>query len=311
MRAPRPVAATRHLAVVAAMTLALHVISRTTGSGWLVVVVSGLLALLGLSAVLPALSLAGLDVDVRGPTDGTAGRPAGFTVTVGGRARGAKVRLAAPESGWARVDGPGTGPITAVPTRRGVVEHVDVEARSAAPFGLLWWRCRLRVPLARPLEVGPEPLAASSPAAAAAPAGDASDAVTARTGPELVRGLRDYVPGDPRRLVSWVASARHGRLMVKELDDPAVTSRLTIVVDLRGDDAAAEIAASRAAGLALAGLRDGAEVVLATAEPGGPRLGQVASAVEVSRRLARATSLGTPAVPEPGGRIQTVEAGRR
>ena len=112
MKVLRPVAATRQLAVVAGMTLALHVISRTTGSGWLVVVVSGLLALLGLSAALPALSLAGMRVEVRAPTDGTAGRPAAFTVTAGGRARSAKLRLMAPAGEWVRVDGPGTGPVS-------------------------------------------------------------------------------------------------------------------------------------------------------------------------------------------------------
>ena len=311
MRGLRPAAVTRHLAVVAAMTLALQVISRTTGSGWLVVVVSGLLALQGLAAGLPALALASIEVSVRAPRDAVAGRPVPLTVSVGGRARSVKMRLVTPAAGWVRLDGPGTGPVAAVPARRGLVGHVEVELRSAAPFGLIWWRRRLRVPLARPLEVGPDPLALSAHPPADAEPGPAATGLRAQPSPELVRGLRDYVPGDARRLVSWVATARHGRLMVKELENPAATPRLTVVVDLRGDEAAAEVAASRAAGLALAALGDGAEVVLATAEIGGPRLGGVTSAVQVSRRLARATADGPPAVPEPNGPIQVVRADRR
>ncbi|MEO5679588.1 MAG: hypothetical protein ABIS47_07965, partial [Acidimicrobiales bacterium] len=73
--------------------------------------------------------------------------------------------------------------------------------------------------------------------------------------------------------------------------------------------AEAEVVASRAAGLALSALRDGRVVVLATAEAGGPRLGRVVSAVQVGRRLARATADGPPAAP--GGRPLPVRADGR
>jgi len=159
--------------------------------------------------------------------------------------------------------------------------------------------------------VGPAPLDTSSVPLAAADAGGGAAALRAGSGPDLVRGVRDYVPGDPRRLVSWSATARHGRLMVKELEDDPVTPRLTVVVDLRGDPPAAEVAASRAAGLAMAALRDGAEVVLATAEASGPRLAVVSSAVQVGRRLARATADGPPATPGPGGPVHVVRAAER
>lgn len=288
------------------MTLAMHVISRTTGSGWLVVVVSGLLAVLGLSAVLPAFALTGIRVGVDGPSDGTAGRPVAFSVTVDRRARGSKLRLAAPASDWVRLDGPGAGPMTAVPASRGVVRHVEVEVRSAAPFGLVWWRSRLRIPLDRPLEVGPAPLDAASSWPAEAEAGPEAPAGAATSSPELVRGLREYVPGDPSRLVSWVATARHGQLMVRELEGATARSRLTLVVDLRGNAEAAEAAASRAAGLAVDALLQGSEVLLATAEAGGPQLGRVASALQVSRRLARATADGPPAAAPPGGPTKVV-----
>ena len=98
---------------------------------------------------------------------------------------------------------------------------------------------------------------------------------------------------------------------MRELEGATDRARLTLVVDLRGDDEAAEAAASRAAGLAVAALGEGSEVLLATAEAGGPRLGRVASALEVSRRLARATADGPPAAAPPGGSTTLVGTGGR
>jgi len=292
---PRPVAVTGPFAVVAAMTLAIHVISRTTGSGWLVAVVAALLAVLVLSAVLPALALVDIDIVVRAPTDATAGRPVTITLKARGRGRGVKLRLLGPASGWVRIDGPGSGALRAVAPRRGVLDHIELEVRSGAPFGLLWWRRRLQVPLEHPLAVGPDPQDAPAPYLAAELGPARPGARASHPSPELVRGLRDYVPGDPPRLVSWRATARHGRLMVKELEARAAAPAVVLVVDLRGDDNAAEEAASRAAGVAIAALRQGIEVTMGTMERDGPRLGGVASALEVSRRLARATGDGPPA----------------
>lgn len=304
MRGIRPAALTTPCSALGAVAVAMHVISRTTGSGWLVVVVSFLLGLLALSAVLPVVALAGMDVDVRGPADATVGRPVTTTVTVRGRARGVQLRLSEPSSSWVRVDGPGPGTVQAVPARRGIVDQVEVEVRSASPFGLVWWRRRLVAPLERPLEVGPSPL---EPEAAPEPDAEAvaGDAARAATAPELPRGVRDYVSGDPPRLVSWVATARQGRLMVREMEGGSAVRRITVVVDLR-EVHTAEEGASRAAGLAVAALRQGTEVVLATAEATGPRLGPVTSAVEVGRRLARATGDGPPASPQEGTGVVVV-----
>jgi uncharacterized protein (DUF58 family) len=301
----RPAGVTRPFTVLASMTVVLHVISRTTGSGWLVVVVSGLLAVLGLSVVLPALALALFEVGVRAPTDAVAGTTVTLDVNAASRAGACKLRFLAPEGPWVRVLGRVSGPVAAVPRRRGVVQEVEVEVRSAAPFGLLWWQRRLRVPLEHPMEVGPAPAPTAAP-----PPEEASGAATPlkRFSPDLVRGLRDYVPGDPQRLVSWMATARHGRLVVRELEGAGATAPLILVVDLRGAAEAAEAAASRAAGLAQAALREGRELVLATAERTGPRAGTVSSALEVSRRLARATGDGPPAAAPRGGQVHVVRA---
>ena len=213
------------------------------------------------------------------------------------------VRLLRPAGGWITAEGDGEGRVRAVPARRGVVHDVEVELRSAAPFGLLWWRRRRTITLARPMAVGPAPLDADPPGPSGRDrAGQVSETVAHST--DQVRSIREYVPGDPVRLVSWVASARHGHLLVKELEAPGQAA-LTVVVDLRGDAEAAEQAASAAAGLADAALAVGMPVVLLTAEEDGPRRGPVGSAAEVGRRLARAVP-GAPPAPPGGGLDETV-----
>ncbi|MGH9188934.1 MAG: DUF58 domain-containing protein [Acidimicrobiales bacterium] len=298
-------ALSRQFMVLAAMAAAFQLVSSTTGSDWLVVVVAGLVATLALSAVLPVLTLTGARLSVRAPTDAVAGRPMTVAVTAAGRVAGTKLRVVRPLGDWVRVDGSGTGDVVVTPDRRGVLTAVDVEVRSAAPFGLVWWRRRSRLPLARPLEVAPAPLAVEVPSERTGE-GVATGASPAHPipGDELVRSVREYVPGDPPRSVAWAATARHGRLLVKEREGDA-GSALTIVVDLRSDGSAAgraavEDAASRAAGLAVAALRSGTAVVLGTSEAGGlPRLGPAETGLEVGRRLARAAGDGPPAEP-PG-----------
>lgn len=57
-------------------------------------------------------------------------------------------------------------------------------------------------------------------------------------GPEL-RELRDLQPGDPFRRIAWKASARKGRLVVRETEDEAQTTRVLVVdasATMRGDE---------------------------------------------------------------------------
>jgi uncharacterized protein (DUF58 family) len=74
-----------------------------------------------------------------------------------------------------------------------------------------------------------------------------------------LRELREYLPGDEVRDIHWKATARTGRLMVKEAADPD-QPRLTVVLDTRAAvlsgpafEEAADIAASLLRSAALAG----------------------------------------------------------
>ena len=297
----RPRALRAPAVAVIVMAGLLAILARTTGSGWLVVMASGLVPLFVIGSIAPIIPLVRARAGLVLPPDGMVGRAAPVVVTIAGRARGLTVRLRDPLSGWVQVDGPANGTVSAVPSHRGVLGAVVVELRSAAPFGLVTWQRRIVVPCRRPLEVGPVPIAGRAPLTQGDPRGEATDGAGTRRGGDSVRGIRPYAPGDPFRLVHWPATARWGGVMVRELDDD-VPPRLVLVVDLRGDDAdGAEEVASRAAGLADDALASGRRVVLATAEPAGPVTAVVDTPTHAGRRLARAVA-GAPATPasQPG-----------
>lgn len=73
--------------------------------------------------------------------------------------------------------------------------------------------------------------------------------------------LRDYRTGDDLRRVHWRSSARLGELMVRQ-DERAARRPVSVVLDIPGDDAAAEWSISAAASVALALMRSGHRVRL-------------------------------------------------
>jgi uncharacterized protein (DUF58 family) len=264
------------------------------------VVLSGVVATLLAATAWPAILLAKARVSMTAPHDATAGRPLQLRVEVSGWRQHLKIRLVEPPSGWTAAAVPAGGDIQITIERRGVIDDVTFELAAGGPLGVVWWRARGRVTLAHPIEVGPVPHEpAGLPVAAA---GGAGGDPRVGAGLDVVRSVREYVPGDPARLVHWPLSARHGSLVVKELDDPS-SRRLAIVVDLRGDGDgdAAERAAERAAGLADRALREGLAVSMATAERSEGRVAAVKTRIDVSRRLARAVDGEPPHGPFADG----------
>lgn len=284
-------------------------IGRTTGSGWVMVVLAALLAILVVGFVTPLLGLLRLRLQLAVPADATVGHPLVLDLDASGTSLPVRVRVPTFDDSERRVEPPVRGGIRVAARRRGVVDRLAVTVRCGAPLGLVTWRRVITVKLQRPLEVGPAPLdAPPPPPATAVLAGEASTAN--RLGGDVVRTVREYQPGDPARHVHWPATARHGTLMVRELEEPDAPA-LAIVVDLtpppthafqwRGFDDEIEDTARRAAGMALAALREGRRVHLLTAEEGGGRAGPVATPIELGRRLARAVP-GPPADgPLPAG----------
>lgn len=297
----RPQAVARPTWSLFGVWLFLLAVARTTGAGWVVVVLVGVAAVVAAAAVLPARGLARLQVEVVAPRQATARRPTSLSVEFSGTTSAMKARTLDPPGVWLRVEPPVAGAMTVVPARRGVVQRVRVEVRSAAPLGLVWWRRWVDVVLERAMDVGPHPVEVSLSFPLGGGTAGSQERWGSAQGADMVRSTREYVPGDPIRLVHWPATARTGAVVVKDLEAPA-DRVLAIAVDLRDfDEEAVETAASRAAGLAGAALRSGVGVVLLTAEADGGRVGRVATATEVGRRLARAVAGAPPEGPVPAG----------
>lgn len=304
-RLPAPTSLSRPGCVIAIVAGALYIIARSTGAGWDIVMLCALVAVLVIAAVWPGVTLCGVRATAVAPQDATVGRVLPVRVELKGRARGLRVRVAIDRDhpgDWARADAPCTGETTLVPAWRGVYSDLVIDVRSSSPLGLVGWSRHVRVRLLRPIEVAPrtvavpfEPVRGADHEAQAQPRSSSS-------GHEVTRGVREYVDGDAIRLVHWPATARTGSVMVRELEGPQ-RPKLIVVVDLRGPEPDAEIAASRASGLARSALAGGTLVELATVEPGGTRTGPVQSPLEIGRRLARAI----PGAPATGPVGQGVE----
>lgn len=280
----RPVGLSRPALALVALTAALFAIARTTGSGWLIVLLSLVAATAVAAALLPGIHLLRVHVEGACPRDATAGRPLPLRLTFGRPVPLVKVRGIDPPGIWAVAEGAVEATLEVVPEHRGVLNAAVVELRCAAPLGLIWWRRRVEIELDHACSVGPRPVAMPVPSPeAGARAG--LEAAAARSGTDAVRSVRDYRPGDPIRLVHWPATARTGEHIVKELEGMALPA-VAVVADLAAGDT--ELAAARAAGVCNAALDAGVSVTLFTTERHGPVAGLVRSHVEVSRRLARA-----------------------
>lgn len=193
------------------------------------------------------------------------------------------------------VDAPGSGTIEATARRRGVMRSVQLKAHSSGLSGLITCVRTHKAPISRHVDVGPRPVVPTQPLPDLG-GGWGEGATAAAPDAELVRGLRDYVPGDRMRQVHWRATARHGELVVKETEEPQ-SPVLHVVLDLGAGGDAGEAAAGRAAWYAREALQRGYQVTLTTMERKRSRTEAVPSSLVLNRRLARA-GRGGPPLPE-------------
>jgi uncharacterized protein (DUF58 family) len=104
-------------------------------------------------------------------------------------------------------------------------------------------------------------------------------------GPEYL-GVREFRPGDPIRQVHWRLTARHGELVVRDLEEHRVP-RLAIWIDTGGGDDALDEACSAAASIVSSASTTGVGVRLAAATADGPAVVSRASSLVLHRWLAR------------------------
>ena len=239
---PHPAAVTRPALSLAAVALALFGIARTTGSGWLIVLLAIVAAITVLAAGLPMFPIARLEIGLATGRDAMVGVPLRVRVTLSGPRSVVLVRVGL-GGDWTTAGSPAEGWLSVAPHRRGIYDAVAVDVRVAAPLGLVWWKRSYVCPLERPLEVGPWPADIAVPP----PGGAGPQGREARSAPhhgdDLIRGAREYRAGDPIKTVHWAASARQGELMVKELE-AAAAPPVTVSVDLGTGGDGGEWAAS-------------------------------------------------------------------
>ncbi|MCU1369309.1 MAG: hypothetical protein JWO77_503 [Ilumatobacteraceae bacterium] len=272
----------------------------------LVLVWTGMVAVLVIGIVWPLVAIRRVGVSVVSPRDATVGEQVPLTVTISGRVGPCEVRALDPSSAWHRTTGSAAGTIGHLADRRGVFRLVRIEVRVTAPLGVLAAHRVIEAPLAQPVEIAPRPLAVDWQPAAAPLETGADHVALSALGGDLVRAVRPYAPGDPAHLVHWPSTARTGTLVVRELEPPAPVGQ-AVVVDLRDLGADKERAASYALGAARAVLAAGGELVLCTSEVAGPVTGRVRTPLEAGRRLARAVA-AQPGTPPDGWPV--VEIGR-
>lgn len=278
----------------------------------LVLLWSALVVAVAVGVVWPLVAVRRISVEATSPRDATLGERVPVSVTVRGAVSPCEVRVLDPTSAWHRVagragagDGAG-GTVAHLADRRGLFGALRVEVRVTAPLGILAAHRVHEVVLPMAVEVAPRPLAVDWVPAAAPIEGGIDPVALAALGGDLVRSVRPYAAGDPAHLVHWPSTARTGSLVVRELEPPAPVGQ-ALVVDLRDLGHERERAASYALGAALAVLKAGGELVLCTAEAGGPVTGRVRAPIDAGRRLARAVE-GEPGTPPAGWPV--VEIGR-
>jgi uncharacterized protein (DUF58 family) len=279
---------------------------RTTDREILAVIAVAALGALVVGIAWPLVAVRRVRLEATSPRDAVVGDLVPLDIGVEGRVRGLEVRALDPTGEWHRLGRAGRGTLPHLADRRGLFWGLRVEARCTAPLGLLAAHRVFSLQLPYAVEVAPHPLTVDWLPAPAPIEGNVHAVVHAAVGGDLARTVRPYVSGDPAHLVHWPSTARTGDLVVRELEPPAPLGQ-AIVVDLRDLGAETERAASYAFGAARAVLAAGGELVLCTAEAGGPVTGRVRSSIDAGRRLARAVP-GVPGEPPAGWPV--VEIGR-
>ena len=228
------------------------------------------------------------------------------------------------------------GDVRVTAARRGVHEGGTALVRSGAPFGIVMSRRKVEassriVVLPRTVDIRSFPLDLSATAA-----GGEEEALRAGVGDEFL-GVRPYRSGDPRRAVHWRSTARAGKLIVREFQEPSRQSVEILVAGVAPEDAPdssfeAIVSAAASVGLYMLSLghplklgyfsADGPQQLepasprsllhaLATAIPADRTLEELAAGGSRSALAAFTTSSGAPGASLEALIAEANRAGRR
>lgn len=261
--------ATPRAAIVACVGGLLLAVATTSQSGWLFILAAGVLGLVPSSFLTrPRLSSAGVTrtVPARVRVGETVQVELALHNPTNRRMPVMRVEDSLPafedlvvacESVPARSSA--TASVERVAIRRGVFDGSLVALSTAAPFGLLRTRRTLDVPSR--IVVHPALVDVASFPLPETPAQTADEALAVdRSGHgDVFAGVREYRPGDQRRWIHWRTTARSGRLVVREHEEPAQSPVVLVVAGLPAGDAGDGVA-SAAASIGLHALSHGRPV---------------------------------------------------
>ncbi|MEE8603614.1 DUF58 domain-containing protein [Euzebya tangerina] len=283
----------------AGLSVVLYLAGSNIGSGWIVMLAAALVAAPALDLVTAAVTSrhTNLAISVSGPprVGGTrlrvqVTRPAGVT----------SLRISAADGESRGTVRGQMATITGVATLpRGVHDAVSVRAETVGPLGLAVARRRHQVATNR--LIGPSTLPCPVRVRTGI-AGVEADRAAGHADDEIA-SIRPFVQGDPRRLVHWRSTARHGQVMVREHIRVGGGGQLLLVMDGgTWTQEAADLACTVLASLAEQATADGHDVLVAidgsliTWEAGS--IGTLAAVPPAHGVPARPLDM-PPAVPNP------------
>ncbi|HVF11580.1 MAG TPA: DUF58 domain-containing protein [Actinomycetota bacterium] len=209
-------------------------------AGWLYVIAAGFVGVVMAGMVLPSLSLRNLTAQRVAQPAAMVGEPTEVTMLLRNTSRSKKGPFSGQDAFLGsvtsfivnRLPARATVPITysIVPDRRGIYEGAPVTVWSGAPFGIA--RARRSIAAGGTLIVHPKwiPISSFPLLESASTPNEAIHERPKRGAGMDFYGLREYRSGDSLRRIHWRASARGGKLQVREYEEQ-IASRLTLIVD--------------------------------------------------------------------------------
>ncbi len=236
-----------------AMCLAMYFIASSIGSGWVLFLTAGMLCACLLSLAVPFILLKAISIEVSGPELLSAGEDVNLILKprypswlspmlcwVLVKARPKSSELYGEEKIQAilleQVKQDVSIILKCPGLKRGIRKLCPVELQTSFPFGMAW--CKAIFQSQHKLCVLPKiadvegkflfRLASSSYVP-----GDAQESASGFQSC-TAKGIRNYVRGDSRRYIHWSLSARHGHLIVRELENEGLPV-FDLVLDFGAD----------------------------------------------------------------------------
>jgi uncharacterized protein (DUF58 family) len=282
--------------------LILFLVGTNVQAGWLFVIAALMLGAAVAGIALPAGMVRGVEVTRHGAERAFQGDAVRVELTITNRSRGMRASLVVRDPFVADAEvfvshlapGERVELVTErVAARRGPQGAEAVELRSDAPFAVAERRRRIEAAGAATILPRVEALGDLTFVDLAPTAERAMHPWPRRGGGPEYLGIREYRAGDSMRHVHWPSTARHGTVMVRELEAES-TRRLAIVVDASADEGAEwtplDAACSAAASVALAAAARGQGVRLVA----GPHEPTSVREEELLERLATLRADGRP-----------------